>query len=267
VWEPVHDIPNAELWQARTESRRRLVEYARAKVLDERLLRGEEIEYAEVGANSLDPHTLTLGFARRLTAYKRLSLLVADPDRARKIIVGPPPVQLLIAGKAHPRDTEGKRLLQRGAVLQREIEPHGASVAFLEDYDLTIARELVVGCDVWLNVPMLGLEASGTSGMKAIFNGGLHLSVLDGWWAEAYNGANGWAIPGDAPTPEERDKRDAETLYTLLETEVIPLFYDRDADGIPNRWCELIKEALVSCGPTFTATRMLADYRARIYLR
>jgi starch phosphorylase len=267
AWEPVRNIPNAEVWRVRTESRRRLVEYARAKVLEDRLLRGEEIEYAEAGAQSLDPDALTLGFARRLAAYKRLALLVADTERARKIVVGPPPVQLLVAGKAHPRDSEGKRLLQRGALLRRQIEPHGGRIAFLEDYDLTIARELVAGCDVWLNLPMRGLEASGTSGMKAIFNGCLHLSVLDGWWAEAYNGGNGWAIPGDAPNPEERDKRDADALYTLLETEVIPLFYERDTDGIPNRWCERIKEALISCGPTFTATRMLDDYRARIYLR
>jgi starch phosphorylase len=265
TWEPVRSIPNAELWRARNEARRRLVEYAREKALADRLLRGEELEYAEAGAKTLDAGTLTFGFARRLTAYKRLALLVSDVERARKILVGPPAVQLLISGKAHPRDEEAKKLLQRVFALRRQIEPEGGRVAFLENYDLAVGRELVAGCDVWVNLPMRGLEASGTSGMKAVFNGGLHLSVLDGWWAEAYNEANGWAIPGDGETQEERDSRDADTLYTLLEEEIVPLFYERDADGVPNGWCERIKESLVSCGPTFTATRMLDEYRTRMY--
>jgi starch phosphorylase len=259
AWEGVRDIPNAELWQARNAARQRLVAYAREKALSDRLLRGEELEYAEATAKTLGPDTLTFGFARRLATYKRLALLVADAERARRILVAPQPLQLLIAGKAHPRDEEGKRLLQQVASLRRQIEPHGGRVAFLENYDLAIARELVAGCDVWVNLPIRGMEASGTSGMKSTLNGGLQLSVLDGWWAEAYNGRNGWAIAG------EDDARDAERLYTLLEDEVLPLFYDRDEAGIPHGWCELMKESLVSCGPAFTATRMLEEYRARIY--
>ena len=181
--------------------------------------------------------------------------------------MGPPQIQLLIAGKAHPKDADGKRLLERLFALRGQIEPADARVAFLEDYDLTIARQLVSGCDVWLNLPRPPLEASGTSGMKAMFNGGLHLSVLDGWWAEAHNGANGWGIAGSdaTPTPKLADRHDANALYDLLETEVIPTFYERDADGIPQRWCEMIKEAFVSCGPIFTSARMLDDYAERIY--
>jgi glycogen phosphorylase len=261
VWEAVRAIPNAELWRARNESRRRLVEFAREKAMGDRLLRGEQLEYAEAGVRALDPDRLTFGFARRLTAYKRLALLVSDPDRAQRILVGPPGAQLLVAGKAHPRDDEGKRLLQHVAGLWRQIEPEGDRVWFLDNYNLSIGRELVTGCDVWLNVPMRGLEASGTSGMKAVYNGGLHLSVLDGWWAEAYNGANGWAISGDG------DREDASELYALLEDEVIPLFYTRGDDGVPHGWCERIKESLITCGPAFTATRMLDDYTERIYRR
>ncbi len=266
AWEPVREIPNAELWQARTDARRRLAEYAQQKAEQDRLLRGEAIEYVRAGASMFDAETLTFGFARRLAGYKRLSLLVADADRARRILTGSLPIQVLIAGKAHPRDVDGKKLLERLFTLRSVIDPEGARVAFLEDYDLALARQLVSGCDVWVNLPRPPLEASGTSGMKAMFNGGLHLSVLDGWWAEAYNGANGWAIDGDGdPDPEVADARDAEELYTLLENEVIPLFYERDADGIPQRWCELIKESLVSCGPMFTSARMLDDYVTRIY--
>ena len=266
AWEPVREIPNAELWRARTAARRRLVEFAQEKAEQDRLLRGESIEYVRAGADLLDAETLTFGFARRLAGYKRLSLLVADPVRARRLLTGPPPIQVLIAGKAHPRDADGKRLLERLFELRDVIDPAGGRVAFLEDYDLALARQLVSGCDVWVNLPRPPLEASGTSGMKAMFNGGLHLSVLDGWWAEGYNGANGWAIDGDGDAdPVVADARDAEALYDLLENEVIPLFYERDADGVPQRWCERIKESLMSCGPTFTSARMLDDYVTRIY--
>jgi starch phosphorylase len=266
TWEPVFDIPNAELWAARTAARRRLAAFAQEKAEQDRLLRGEPIEYVRAGADLLDAETLTFGFARRLAGYKRLSLLVADAQRARRLLMGPPPIQVLIAGKAHPRDADGKRLLERIFELRDVIDPDGGRVAFLEDYDLALARQLVSGCDVWLNLPRPPLEASGTSGMKAVFNGCLHLSILDGWWSEGYNGRNGWAIEGD-PDPDLSlaDARDAEALYNLLENDVIPLFYDRDADGIPNRWCAMIKEALVSCGPRFTSARMLDDYVRKIY--
>ena len=166
----------------------------------------------------------------------------------RRIFAGPNPVQLLIAGKAHPNDEEGKGTLQQIFQLRRDGASELERVVVIEDYDLRIAKWLVSGCDVWVNLPRRPLEASGTSGMKATFNGALQLSVLDGWWAEAYDGANGWAIPGD----EGDDETDATRFYDLLEHEVIPLFYDRDAAGVPNGWCEMVKRALVTCGPTFT---------------
>ena len=242
---------------------RRLLRFAAAKAASDRLLCGEDLDHATAAAG-LDPDVLTLGFARRLAAYKRLDLLVSDPARLGRILNGQRPCQLLIAGKAHPRDEEGKRVLQR-LYECRELLGAGRMI-FLEDYDLAVARELVAGCDIWINLPRPPLEASGTSGMKAAFNGGLQLSVLDGWWAEAYDGTNGWAIPGDEDSdPAAGDARDADRFYDLLEREVIPLFHDRDPNGVPHAWCERIKDALVSCGPQFSATRMLDDYVERIY--
>ncbi len=261
TWEAVTDIPNAELWSARSDARRRLVEYIRVKTEEDQLLRGEQIEEVRAVARSLEEDTLTLGFARRLATYKRLHLLTYDADRVRRILSGANPVQLLIAGKAHPSDEEGKGTLQRIFKLRREGGTEAERIVVVEDYDLRIAQQLVSGCDVWVNLPRRPMEASGTSGMKATFNGALQLSVLDGWWAEAYDGANGWAIPGD----KGDDETDATRFYDLLEDEVIPLFYERDAAGVPNAWCEKVKAALVSCGPAFTATRMLRDYTERMY--
>jgi starch phosphorylase len=264
-WEAVRAIPNEELWRARCEARERLIGYGRETAVQDRLLRGEEIAYVRAAEQLLNPDVLTLGFARRLAGYKRLNLLLHDPERAVQILKGPPPVQLIIAGKAHPHDDDAKQLVQFLFQQHQRTGRAGAGV-FLENYDLAMARELVAGCDVWLNLPRRPLEASGTSGMKASFNGGLNLSVLDGWWAEAYNGRNGWAISGGGTT-EEADGEDAAELYRLLEEEVIPLFYERDAAGVPHRWCELIKESLVTCAGHFTATRMLREYIDRIYRR
>ena len=261
TWEAAADIPNPELWAARCKARGRLIEFVRAETELDQLLRGEQIEEVRSVARSLEDDALTLGFARRLATYKRLHLLTFDPQRVRRIFAGPNPVQLLIAGKAHPNDEEGKGTLQQIFQLRRDGATELERVVVIEDYDLRIAKWLVSGCDVWVNLPRRPLEASGTSGMKATFNGALQLSVLDGWWAEAYDGSNGWAIPGE----EGDDETDAERFYDLLENEVIPLFYERDAAGVPNGWCELVKRALVTCGPTFTATRMLRDYAARMY--
>jgi starch phosphorylase len=265
VWEAVREIPNDELWGARCEARRGLVEYVRGKSERDRLLRGEQLDYVRAIGRSLDPDALTLGFARRLATYKRLNLVVHDVDRIRAIVGGDRPVQLLIAGKAHPSDEGGKDVLQRVFHLKREAGM-GQRMVFLEDYDLDVARRLVSGCDVWINLPRRPLEASGTSGMKATFNGVLQLSVLDGWWAEAYDGLNGWAIPGDEDQDTAAaDARDAARFYDLLENEVIPSFFDRDEAGVPQAWCERMKHALVTCAPTFSATRMLNDYVERIY--
>jgi starch phosphorylase len=264
-WEPVRSIPNAEIWAARCDARAELLEYVRLKQQQDRLLRGEQIEYVRAIAESMDPDVLTFGFARRLATYKRLNLLTHDPERLRSLVVGDRPVQFLISGKAHPSDEGGKDTLQQLFQLKRE-RGLAQRLVFVEDYDLDIAKRLVAGCDVWVNLPRRPMEASGTSGMKATFNGALQLSVLDGWWAEGYDGMNGWAIPGDEdPDYAAADARDALRFYELLEQEVIPLFYERDEHGVPTAWCERIKHALVTCAPRFSASRMLNDYVEGIY--
>jgi starch phosphorylase len=263
TWEGVRAIPNGELWAARCEARARLIDYVSEKSQQDRLLGGEQIDDVRAVSEWLDPDALTLGFARRLATYKRLRLLVVDADRFTRILTGPPAVQLLIAGKAHPLDDAAKSTLEQVYLLKSDSRAR-EHVVFLEDYDLDVARRLVAGCDVWVNLPRRPLEASGTSGMKASFNGVLQLSVLDGWWAEGFDGTNGWAIPG-GEDDATADAVDAERLYELLEQEVVPLFHDRDGDGVPHRWCEKIKDALVTCAPAFSATRMLDEYVERIY--
>jgi starch phosphorylase len=265
TWEAVRSIPDEELWAARCEARAELVEYIRVKQQQDGLLRGEQSDYVREVAGSIDPDVLTLGFARRLATYKRLYLLAHDADRLRALLGGDRPVQFLIAGKAHPSDEGGKDTLQDLFRLTRE-RGLAQRIVFVEDYDLDVAQRLVAGCDVWVNLPRKPMEASGTSGMKATFNGALQLSVLDGWWAEAYDGLNGWAVSGDeGPDDATADARDAGLFYDLLEHEVIPLFHDRDEHGTPGPWCERIKHALVTCAPRFCATRMVDDYVERIY--
>jgi starch phosphorylase len=218
TWEPVAWIPDAELWQARCAARERLVAYVRQKSELDRLQRGESIEYVRGAATTFDAGVLTLGFARRLALYKRVYLLSSDPDRATRIFTGDPPVQLVVAGKAHPRDEEGKNALRDVFALKRTSSELAGRIVVLEDYDLSVARELVAGCDVWVNLPRRPLEASGTSGMKTTFNGALQLSVLDGWWAEAFDGSNGWAIvPDEGADPEAADAHDGKAFYDLLE--------------------------------------------------
>jgi starch phosphorylase len=242
-----------------------LIEYVRARSVTDRLSRGDLREYAEAAADALDPGVLTVGFARRLATYKRLGLLLQDRDRSLGLFEGGRPVQLLLAGKAHPRDDDGKRLVQllftaKGApaVARRAV--------FLEDYDLSVAARLVQGCDVWLNLPRPPLEASGTSGMKNAVNGGLHLSVLDGWWAEGYDTTNGWALSGEVDADHgAQDHRHAFELGRLLREEVVPEFYERDGRGLPAAWIARVRASLKTLGPQFAAGRMLADYRDRLY--
>ena len=266
VWEAVREIPNAELWAARCEARAELLGYVRARSEVERLQRGEQIEYVRAVETGLDAGALTLGFARRFATYKRVYLLTHDAARARRIFTGEPRVQLIVSGKAHPNDEGGKDVLQALHGFARGEAEIADRVVIVEDYDLDVASHLVSGCDVWVNLPRRPMEASGTSGMKATFNGVLQLSVLDGWWAEGYDGANGWAIPGDDdPDPGVVDARDAQRFYDLLEHEVIPLFYARDEHGLPHGWCDLIKHALVTCAPAFSATRMVDDYVEKMY--
>jgi starch phosphorylase len=265
TWGPIDDIPDAELWGARSAMRAALIDYAREHATRDRLARGEPMEYAEAAMHAFDPDVLTLGFARRATAYKRLYLLTYDRARALALLNGEPHVQMLIAGKPHPQDEEGKRIIQN--LFELKWAPHVAErVAFLEDYDMRIARRLVSGCDVWINVPRPPLEACGTSGMKAALNGVLNLSVLDGWWDEAYDGTNGWSIASHAISNHDaQDATDATALYELLEREVVPLFYDRDAGGVPHGWCARVRASLRTCGPAFNSTRMLEDYARKMY--
>jgi starch phosphorylase len=264
-WKSVDDIPDEELWAVRCHLRQRLVERVRERSAMDRLARGESQDYVEAAAQAFDSDRLTVGFARRVTAYKRLHLLTHDANRALRLLEGSRAIQLLIAGKAHPRDEEAKRTLQWIFRLKRAPQV-AQRVAFLEDYDLALSAELVAGCDVWLNLPRPPNEASGTSGMKAALNGGLNLSVLDGWWAEGWDGTNGWAVDSDSGLePAEQDARDASAIYGLLENEIVPMFHDRDASGIPREWVRRIKASLRSLGPRFSATRMLEDYAARAY--
>ncbi len=266
TWAAVDGIPDEELWAVRQVLRSELVEYVRDRSTADRLCRGDSIEYARAAADTFDPGLLTVGFARRLATYKRLYLLTLDRTRALGLLQGARPIQLLIAGKAHPQDDEAKRVVQQQLFPMRYADVIGRRVCFLDDHDLSMAIELVRGCDVWLNLPRPPLEASGTSGMKAALNGGLNLSVLDGWWEEAFDGSNGWGIGGDvAPDHAAQDARDAGALYDLLEREVVPLFYERDKQGIPRGWVRRIKQSLRTIGPRYSSQRMLEDYVATAY--
>jgi starch phosphorylase len=264
-WAGIGAIPDAELWAVRNRLRAELVEFVRTRSVADRLARGEPIDYVEQAALKFDPQVLTVGFARRVASYKRLHLLVASTARALALLAGPRPIQVVIAGKAHPADDGAKRMVQSIFALKHQPLA-GARVAFLEDYDLDMARKIVAGCDVWVNLPRPPLEASGTSGMKAMLNGALNLSVLDGWWSEGFQGTNGWAIRSE-PGPDEaiQDARDADALYCLLEQEVVPLFHERDALGIPAGWVQHIKTSLRSLGPTFNTARTLSDYLVQMY--
>jgi starch phosphorylase len=266
LWERVSAIPNAELWDARRRARASLIDWARLKSQNDRLLRNEQIDYVNAAAEALDPDHLTLGFARRLATYKRLTLLTYDEQRTIRILTGEPPVQLLIAGKAHPLDEGGKGVLQDVFNLKKHNRAIAGRAVFLEDYDLSVATHLVSGCDVWINLPRRPMEASGTSGMKATYNGVLQLSILDGWWDEGFDGENGWGIEGiEDPDHAVMDARDAGAFYDLLEREVIPLFYDRGDDGVPHGWCEKMKRSLVTNAWRFSSARMLGEYVERIY--
>jgi len=264
TWAPVDEIPAQELWEVRRTQRAQLIEYARRRAVADRLARDEPRPYAEAAAN-FAPDVITIGFARRLATYKRLNLLLQDVERALAVVGGDRPIQVLLAGKAHPRDNDGKALVQ-GLFAMKNAPGFADRVAYLDDYDLRMAAWLVRGCDVWINIPRPPLEASGTSGMKNVINGGLQLSVLDGWWAEGYDGDNGWALSGDVDHDHgAQDARHAHELFRLLEEEVVPEFYRAGDDGIPHAWVDRIRRSLRTLGPEFGAARMLADYERKVY--
>jgi starch phosphorylase len=265
LWSGIDRIPDDELWAVRCSLRRALVELVREHSVFDRLARGEAPEYVEAAARVFDEHTLTIGFARRVAAYKRLYLLVRFPERGGHLLEdGPRPIQLVVAGKAHPQDREGKETLTR-IFNARTVGRFAGRAVFLEDYDLHIAPAIVAGVDLWLNLPRPPLEASGTSGMKVVLNGGLNLSVADGWWEEAYDGTNGWTVvtpPGD---PQAQDEHDAEAVLGLLQNEVIPLFHARGPDGVPHLWLQRVKASMRGLIPRFSAERMLREYVERLY--
>jgi starch phosphorylase len=242
-----------------------LVEMIRGRIVVDRLARGEDVDLAVSGLEAFDPTNLTLGFARRLATYKRLDLLFHDVNRLRDIVDHDKGAQFIIAGKAHPLDNDAKTVAKNMFSVKRSMDVPNR-VIFLEDYDMRVAPALVSGCDVWLNMPRPPMEASGTSGMKSAMNGGLNLSVLDGWWSEGYNGQNGWAIDGTTlDDPHAQDERDANALYDLLENEVRPMFFSRDSNGIPVVWLSRIRASLRSLVPMYSSARMLEDYTERIY--
>ncbi len=260
TWAGVENIPDRELWEVRRAQRGALVDYIARRSVTDRLLRGDVYEYVDAAARVFDPDTLTLGFARRVATYKRLDLLMRDPEFTFHLLSGEEPVQVVLAGKAHPRDEEAKRALQRifGLKYARVIAER---VVFLDDYDLASAALLVRGCDVWMNLPRPPLEASGTSGMKSVMNGGLQLSVLDGWWAEGFDEHNGWGLPGDVDHDHHaQDERHFAAFKHALAEEVLPLFYARGGEGLPDGWLARVKASLRTLGPQFSATRMLDEY-------
>ncbi|NUT38431.1 MAG: alpha-glucan family phosphorylase [Thermoactinospora sp.] len=266
-WEGVQKIPDAEIWGIRGKLRRRLVEAARVRL--RRSWRDRGASDAELGwvDDALDPEVLTIGFARRVPSYKRLTLMLRDPQRLRELLLDPDrPVQIVIAGKAHPADEGGKKLIQQ-IVRFADEEDVRHRIVFLPDYDMALGQLLVQGCDVWMNNPLRPLEACGTSGMKAALNGGLNLSIRDGWWDEWFDGTNGWAIPtADGVTdPDRRDDLESGALLDLIEHEVADRFYDRAADGLPRRWLEMVKHTLATLGPKVLAGRMLRDYVVTLY--
>jgi starch phosphorylase len=265
-WRHIADIPDEELWAAREALRAYLFQFIRERARQRWTDDAAGARIVALGA-MLDPLALTIGFARRFTGYKRPYLLFRDPDRLAQIVnQAGRPVQFVFAGKAHPADESGKHHLQ--TVFRHAQDPRfGGRLAFIDDYDLHVGHLIVQGCDVWLNTPRKPLEASGTSGMKASMNGVLHLSIGDGWWAEGYNGRNGWTIDGGSTSedPEAVDAADADALYTLLEQDVVPAFYNRDGRGLPREWLARVKQAILSITPRFSARRMVKEYALTAY--
>jgi starch phosphorylase len=268
MWVKVDSIPDTELWAVRRHLKRKLALYMLSRVRT-RWMEGDLHPVQAIASGAmLDPNALTIGFARRFATYKRASLVFSDLNRLLDIINRPNrPVQIIFSGKAHPADEPGKMLIQEVYRVIKKAE-NGGRLVFLEDYDINLARYLVQGVDVWMNTPKRPNEASGTSGMKAALNGALNFSVLDGWWREAYNGSNGWAIGEDVdPGTEVQDETDAESLYDTLENKIIPLFYaERGGEDLPHKWVAMIKESLRTVTPQFSTQRMLKEYVERLYM-
>jgi len=267
AWERIDSIPAEELWRVRQRRREQLVNFARQRLkaqYEQRNMSEYEIRQTR---EVLNPDALTIGFARRFATYKRATLLLTDPARLTKLLADPQrPVQIVLAGKAHPRDDGGKELIRQIVQFARKDEVRHR-IVFLEDYDIGLARQLVQGVDVWLNTPRMLMEASGTSGMKVLPNGGLNLSVPDGWWAEGYDPSTGWSIGKgeEYVDPDYQDRLEALALYDLLEKEVVPLFYDRNTEGIPRAWIDRVKRSMKTLCPVFNTHRMVSEYSEKFY--
>jgi len=268
VWRRISKIPDAELWRTQQNCREKLVDFARRRLKEQLIKVGATTKEIATAEEVLDPEVLTIGFARRFATYKRGTLLLRDLDRLACILNNPEmPVQFIFAGKAHPQDQEGKELI-RQIVQASHQERFRYRIVFIEDYDIEVARHLVQGVDVWLNTPLRPMEASGTSGMKVAFNGGLNMSILDGWWCEGYHGNNGWAI-GKGEVYEDieyQNQVEGRALYDLLEKEVVPHFYDRGNDGVPRSWVATMKASMQSLCPVFSTDRMVQEYSVRSYI-
>jgi len=267
LWEKVKEIPDEALWPICQRLRRKLVGAIRERMRSRWLEDNVPWTHMLMMGALLDPEVLTIAFARRFTEYKRPALILHDIKRLKQIVASKwHPVQIIFAGKSHPADLASKNLLQQVYKIAADREFQGR-IVFVEDYDMHLARYLVQGVDIWLNVPRRRQEASGSSGMKASLNGVLNLSILDGWWREGYNAGNGWAVGTSdiAATPEEENNSDAEALYRLLEEEIVPLYYDRDVHGVPRRWLAMVKEAMRSIVPAFCARRMMKEYIEKLY--
>jgi starch phosphorylase len=256
-----------ELWALRTILRRDLVEFVRQR-LRSQLLR-TDAEYSAIVDQALSPDVLTICFARRFATYKRAPLIFRDLDRIIELVNHPHhPIQFVFAGKAHPRDNEGKRFMQQIVEISRHPQLAG-KVMFVENYDMNVGRHLVSGADIWLNTPRRPLEASGTSGQKIVIHGGLNLSIMDGWWREGYNESDGWSIGDDVSEPnlELQDEKDFANLYRTLTEQVIPEFYSRDEHGIPKKWIRRIRNAMRFLIPVYNTDRMVAEYVSRYYVQ
>jgi len=268
IWEGVEDVDDGELWETHLNLKSRLLQFVRRRLVEQAEHRGEPQAALQHLERILSPDALTIGFARRFATYKRAGLILADIESLASMVTNPKrPVQFVFAGKAHPHDEPGKRMLQQIAKLMRNSR-FADNFVFVEDYDINVGRHLVQGVDVWLNNPRRPLEASGTSGQKVVLNGGLNLSVLDGWWAEAYDGQNGFAI-GMGRTHSNmtvHDAQDAEALQRTLRDEVIPLYYQRDNDGLPRGWIKRMKRTIRTLGWRFNADRMVMDYTTKCYV-
>jgi starch phosphorylase len=269
IWSRVYNIPYEQIWTAHETRRERLVNFCRRRLIRQMVARGGSTLDLKRVREYLNPEALTIGFARRFAPYKRADLLLSDTDRLLRIMSDKRrPVQFIFSGKAHPKDMIGKEIIKK-VVHQSRSEGLHRNLVFIEDYDINVARYLLQGCDLWLNTPKRPKEACGTSGMKAAANGVLNLSILDGWWPEAFDGTNGWAIGGneESPDSEDQDKRDAEQIFDLLEYEIIPLFFDRGPDGLPHAWIEKMKNSMAKISGYFNSHRMIEQYMEEYYLQ